>query len=133
MVNAMKGSIKDFYNWLSWRKIRRACYWLLFAWVVLFGLSSCTMKWLKSNAVNAYMAKLDPEKLREDVNWRRANWVNTCVNNAAAGVLGGAVMGAEAIVACKDAGFELYPERDWAALAKENRNEAYENYLWEAH
>jgi hypothetical protein len=128
---AFKASAKNFFNWLSWRKVRRACYWLLFAWVLLFGLSSCTMKWVKMNAISSYMKTLDPQELRDTVNWRRANWINTCVNNGAAGVLGGATIAADAIEACKRTGFELFPEQDWVALAKANRNESYEQFLWD--
>lgn len=131
MIGEVKDSVKTFYEWLSFRKVRRFFYWILFIYVLLSGLSSCTMKWMKMTAIKEYVANLDPIQVREKINFTRANWINTCVNNGAAGVLGGATMGAEAIEACKAAGFDLYPEQDWRQVAKDNRNEFYEKMLWD--
>ena len=119
----MVANKKDVYNYFKWLMM------LIAAAVVITGFTSCVVKVREIDSVNSYVATLNASKLREAVNSRRGDWINTCVNNGAAGVLGGATMGADAINACKNAGFELYPEQDWAAVVRGNQNPFFEQMM----
>lgn len=61
-----------------------------------------------------------PSWLREDNADDKRRWILKCINNAAAGVLGGAVMSDTAINACGVLGDKLYPDKDWEHVAMIN-------------
>jgi hypothetical protein len=61
-----------------------------------------------------------PSWLKEDNADDKRRWILTCINNAAAGVLGGATMSDTAINACGVLGDKLYPDKDWEHVAMIN-------------
>jgi len=63
---------------------------------------------------------ISPSWLREDNADDKRRWTLKCINNAAAGVLGGATMSDTAINACGALGDKLYPDKDWEHVAMIN-------------
>lgn len=61
-----------------------------------------------------------PNYLKEENLRLKRNWVLVCINNGAAGVLGGATMSDTAINACGTLGDKLYPDKDWEHVAMIN-------------
>lgn len=126
MTGVSMQTLKNFYKLVPWRRVRRVFYWLLLAWLMIFGLARCAHKVNEMEQIKDYIHRIDSNWLREEVNIKRSQWINQCVNNGAAGVLGGATISAQAIEACTDSGFRLYPEQDWGAIALFNHSDFIE-------
>lgn len=95
-------------------------------WLILTGVVLAGGMWIGTK-LNSAMHRaeieviIDPAMLKADNDRGRRQWANSCINNAAAGVLGGATMSAEAIGACSRASFEQFPEKNWAEIAESYR------------
>lgn len=61
-----------------------------------------------------------PSYLQQENMGLKRQWILSCINNGAAGVLGGATMSEAAIAACGTLGDKLYPEKDWEHVAMIN-------------
>lgn len=106
---------KAIYNWRGWIAFVAGICFVI--WLIGIGLVAVG----HSNYMSNVNKEIDPVRLKGDNDWARRNWAQSCNNNAAAGVLGGATMSADAIAACTAASFLQYPELDWDKEAEANR------------
>lgn len=96
---------------------------LWFAWLIIALLWGCgwgIVATVQANSAATRENHTSPSWLKEDNADDKRQWILTCINNAAAGVLGGATMADTAINACGSLGDKLFPEKDWEHVAMIN-------------